>query len=170
MGRSMIVGSGGRRSYLVGAGRGSAAPNWQQQLSAHTGAAAASPAGSLSVVETEPDMERVFPIGFVQLAVAGGLTVSIQSKPQVLFRGERLMLEATDTAPNFELMDVKVGKDSQLAAVEFTLFGSGFVNTAIDSRMQLDTAEPGIIITLQVHNFAVGAHDFRGMLFGAVLE
>lgn len=168
MGRSMLVGSGGRRSYLVGRG-GRQGPDWEEQLG-RVGAAAPSTAGDLRVVTTEPEMERVFPIGFVQLVVAAGATISIQSKPQVLFRGERLMLEATDTAPNFEILDVKVGKDSQLAAVEFSLFGSGFINTAIDSRMQLDTAEPGIIVTLQVHNFAGAAHDFRAMLFGAVLE
>jgi hypothetical protein len=36
--------------------------------------------------------------------------------------------------------------------------------------MELDTAEPGIVITLRIKNVDSAAHDFKAVLYGAVLE
>lgn len=127
--------------------------------------------GHLSVVERTPGEAREFPIGLIALNVAASATATVQTKPQVLFRGERLMLEAVTTAPNFDLVDVKVGKDSQLAAADFNLFGGAFVPTSVGARMQLDTAEPGILLTLVAQNQdGAAAHNFKSMIFGSVLD
>jgi len=118
-----------------------------------------------------PQEPRELPIGLIQLAVAASGTATVQTKPQVLFRGERLMLEPVVTAVNFDLQDVKIGKDSQLAAADFNIFGAAFSPTAVGSRMQLDTAEPGILITIIAVNTDAGAaHAFKAALFGTVLD
>jgi hypothetical protein len=73
-------------------------------------------------------------------------------------------------APFFIINDIKVGKDSQLAA-SGNLPAEAFSNLSVGVRMELDTAEPGIVITLTVTNAdTTGPHDFRAVLYGTVLD
>jgi hypothetical protein len=170
MARRMLVGRG--RSSLVGTSYGDSPEYGHVGADATMGTPVAYAGGStLSVVERDPGEAREFPIGFIALAVAASATATIQAKPQVLFRAERLMLEPVTTAVNFDLVDVKIGKDSQLAAADFNLFGGAFVPTAVGSRLQCDTAEPGIIMTLIAANTDAGAaHNFKAAFFGSVLD
>src|SRR5579884_3565266 len=71
--------------------------------------------GRMRVVKEEPRHSRQFPIGFQMDNVAPGDEEDIEVKPQVLFRGERLAI-AQSIARYFDVLDIKVGKDSQLAA------------------------------------------------------
>jgi hypothetical protein len=122
----------------------------------------------MRVVREEPKNQRQFPIGFELAAIAPGDEEDIEVKPQVLFRGERLAI-AQSIARYFDVLDIKVGKDSQLAATG-ALTGEAFETRAVGVRMELDTAQPGIVITLRVKNIDTAAHDFRAVLYGAVLE
>lgn len=124
--------------------------------------------GRIRVVSEEPNHSRQFPIGFQFDNVAPGEEEDIEVKPQVLFRGERLAI-AQSTARYFDVLDIKVGKDSQLAATG-ALTGEAFETRAVGVRMELDTAAPGIVITLRVKNIDTAAHDFKAVLYGAVLE
>ncbi len=120
------------------------------------------------VEEEEPLHERLFPIGFVQLGIAPGDEVDIEVKPQVYFRGERLAIPQT-IARYFDVVDIKVGKDSQLAATG-TMPGESFSTVAVGVRMELSTAKPGIVITLRVRNVDSADQDFKAVMYGAVLE
>ena len=122
----------------------------------------------MRVVREEPKNQRQFPIGFELANIAPGDEEDIEVKPQVLFRGERLAI-AQSIARYFDVLDIKVGKDSQLAATG-ALTGEAFETRAVGVRMELDTAQPGIVITLRVKNIDAAAHDFRAVLYGAVLE
>ena len=122
----------------------------------------------MRVVKEEPHNQRQFPIGFELANIAPGDEEDIEVKPQVLFRGERLAI-AQSIARYFDVLDIKVGKDSQLAATG-ALTGEAFETRAVGVRMELDTAQPGIVITLRVKNIDTAAHDFRAVLYGAVLE
>ena len=124
--------------------------------------------GRTRVHSEEPQHERQFPIGFELPNIAAGDEEDIEVKPQVLFRGERLAI-AQSIARYFDVLDIKVGKDSQLAATG-PLTGEAFETRAVGVRMELDTAQPGIVITLRVKNIDTAAHDFRAVLYGAVLE
>jgi len=169
MARRMLVG----RASLVGRSWAGDSPEYGHiGAGGQMGTPVAYAGGSnLQVVEREPGEAREFPIGLIALAVPASGTATVQTKPQVLFRGERLMLEPVTTAPNFDVQDVKVGKDSQLAATDFNLFGAAFTPTAVGSRMQLDTAEPGIVLTIIAVNTDAGAaHNFKAMIFGSVLD
>jgi hypothetical protein len=66
--------------------------------------------------------------------------------------------------------DIKVGKDSQLAAPG-NMPAECFSNVSVGVRMQLDTAEPGITITLFMFNSDQNnAHPFSSVLYGTVIE
>ncbi|MFI5296736.1 MAG: hypothetical protein ACHREM_01450 [Polyangiales bacterium] len=120
------------------------------------------------IIEEEPTHERLFPIGFVQLAIAPGDEVDIEVKPQVYFRGERLAIPQT-IARYFDIVDIKIGKDSQLAATG-AMPGESFSTVAVGVRMELSTAKPGIVITLRVKNVDTGDQDFKAVMYGAVME
>ncbi len=124
--------------------------------------------GGMRVHSEEPQHERQFPIGFELTNIAAGDEEDIEVKPQVLFRGERLAI-AQSIARYFDVLDIKVGKDSQLAATG-PLTGEAFETRAVGVRMELDTAQPGIVITLRVKNIDTAAHDFKAVLYGRVLE
>jgi hypothetical protein len=122
----------------------------------------------MRVVKQEPQNQRQFPIGFQADQVQPSSEIDIEVKPQVLFRGERLAI-APSISKYFDVVDIKVGKDSQLAATGL-LSGEAFETRAVGVRMELDTAQPGIVITLRVRNNDTVAHDFKAVLYGAVLE
>ncbi len=120
------------------------------------------------LVAEEPTHERQFPIGFRFENIAPNDEEDIEVKPQVYFRGERLAIPPS-IARFFDILDIKVGKDSQLAATG-TMPGESFSAHAVGVRMELDTAKPGIVITIRVRNVDTAPHDFKAVLYGAVLE
>jgi hypothetical protein len=120
------------------------------------------------VVEEEPTRERLFPIGFVATGIAAGEEVDIEVKPQVYFRGERLAIPQS-IARYFDIIDIKIGKDSQLAATG-AMPGESFSTVAVGVRMELATAKPGIVITVRVRNVDTADQDFKAVMYGCVLE
>jgi hypothetical protein len=118
--------------------------------------------------QTSAEDIRMFPIGFQMLAIAAGDVEEIEVKPQVRFQGRRLAV-APSIARYFDIVDIKVGKDSQLAATG-ALSGEALSALAVDVRVELDPAPPGIVITLSVRNNDAVAHDFRAVLYGLVEE
>jgi hypothetical protein len=120
------------------------------------------------LVQNHPRHARQFPIGLVKNAIAPGDAQDIEVKPQVHFRGERLAV-APSISRFFNVVDIKVGKDSQLAAVG-EMPAESFSALAVGVRLELDTAQPGIVITVRVRNTDAAAHDFAAVLYGTVLE
>ncbi len=120
------------------------------------------------VVREHPQHARQFPIGFTKSAIAPGTATDIEVKPQVLFRGERLAV-APSIARYFDVIDIKVGKDSQLAATG-EMPAESFSALAVGVRLELDTASPGITLTITVRNIDTSPQDFKAVLYGTVLE
>jgi hypothetical protein len=122
------------------------------------------------VVHHEPAHEkrRHFPIGFTQSQIQPGQVAEVEVKPQVLFRGERLAV-APSNARSFNIVDIKVGKDSQLAATG-EMPAEAFSALAVGVRMELDTAQPGIVVVLIVRNVDATPQDFNAVLYGTVFE
>jgi hypothetical protein len=122
------------------------------------------------VVHHEPvhEKRRHFPIGFTQAQIQPGQVAEVEVKPQVLFRGERLAI-APSNARSFNIVDIKVGKDSQLAATG-EMPAEAFSALAVGVRMELDTAQPGIVVVLIVRNIDTTPQDFNAVLYGTVFE
>jgi hypothetical protein len=112
---------------------------------------------------------RHFPVGFVQAQIPAGQTYEIEVKPQVKFQGHRLAVQSSQ-ARYFNIIDIKVGKDSQLAATG-EMPAEAFSSLAVGTQMELDEAPPGIVITLIVRNLdPANAQDFGAVLYGTVQE
>jgi hypothetical protein len=116
-----------------------------------------------------PSRSRIQPLGFNREAIPAGETIEITARPQVLFRPHRLIV-GSSIAANFMIEDVKIGRASQFA-------GSGaqtaeaFKDTAgAGARLNWDTCNPGVDITMTVRNFTGAASDFRATLFGDVVD
>jgi hypothetical protein len=111
---------------------------------------------------------RNFPIGFIYNAIPAGANQEIEVKPQVRFQGHRLAV-AQSCARYFNIVDIKVGKDSQLAATG-EMPAESFSSLSVGTQVELDPAPPGIVITLIVHNTDTGAQNFGAVLYGVVEE
>lgn len=124
---------------------------------------------ALVLKETQPNKSRIFPLGFQSDGtVAAGGSVTIVSRPQVLFRGERLVL-ASDIAGSFTIDDVKVGKDSQFVA-EGPIPGRVLQENAVGVGFQLDTAQISQDISIAITNISGAPATFRAALIGTAAE
>lgn len=124
---------------------------------------------ALILKETQPTKSRIFPLGFESDGpIEGGDSTTITSRPQVLFRGERLVIPS-DIAGDFVIDDVKVGKDSQFVA-EGSIPGRVLQENAVDVAFQLDTAQISQDITISATNISGAPRTFRAALIGSAAE
>jgi hypothetical protein len=107
-------------------------------------------------------------IGFVSDGLAPNTTVDVVSRPQVLFRGTRLLIPSL-IGQNIRVEDVKVGRTSQFAAIGAQP-GIAFSELSTADNLQLDTASPGMDVTLRIRNTGGVAIDFSTTIFGDVVE
>ncbi len=82
---------------------------------------------------------------------------------------DKRLAVAPSNARSFNIVDIKVGKDSQLAATG-EMPAEAFSALAVGVRMELDTAQPGIVIVLIVRNTDTSTQDFNAVLYGTVFE
>ena len=106
-------------------------------------------------------------IGFESLAIQPGATVDVPANPQVLFKPKRLVY--TGPANTFLIQDVKIGRSSQFVA-SGAQSADAYPPTSTVDNMELDTARPGVVITLRIQNISGVAADFRATMFGQVAE
>lgn len=119
--------------------------------------------------EVAPTQARVFPLGFVSSGlIAPGASQIIISRPQVIYRGERLVVPS-DVAGDFTIDDVKVGKDSQFVA-DGPIPARALQENAWGVYFQLDTAQISQNIQLSVTNISGASRTFRAMLIGSAVE
>jgi hypothetical protein len=115
-----------------------------------------------------PTKSRIQSIGFTRAAVPANTTVEITARPQVLFRGTRLLVGGS-VAQYFVIEDIKVGRNSQFVATGAQP-AEAFKDTATGDNVALDTCKPGVDLTLIVSNISGSAQDFRASLFGDAIE
>ena len=120
------------------------------------------------VTTQAPMNSRDFPVGFTRNGILPGENAELEVKPQVIFKGKRLAV-AHSNASRFVILDIKVGKNSQLAATG-EMSAEAFSSQAVGTQMELDTASPGITITLVVRNISSTTENFYAVLYGAVME
>lgn len=121
-----------------------------------------------SLVDLEPTKSRRYPLGFPVTTISASSTGVVSAQPQIPFRGERLIVPS-DFAGDLDITDVKVGKNSQLAAANplparaFTEFGWG-----VD--LHLDTADISQFVTLNLTNTSAADIRFTAVLIGRAVE
>lgn len=113
----------------------------------------------------KPVAQRNLFLGLSQTGIAASALATITVQPQIPFKGYRLSVPA-QFAPFFVLVDIRVGKDSQLVSPG-AVPATSFSEVATGDNVSMDTASVGQLITVQVQNIdAAAAHDFRATLFG----
>ena len=115
-----------------------------------------------------PTKTRIQSIGFTRAGAPANATVEITARPQVLFRGTRLLVGGS-VASNFVIEDIKVGRNSQFVATGAQP-AEAFKDTATGDNVALDTCKPGVDLTLIVTNITGASSDFRASLFGDSIE
>jgi len=118
---------------------------------------------SIVEVKTVDDLE--FPLGFyLEDIPSDGAVHEVISRPQVCFRGERLLIPAK-IARYFDIMDLKVGRNSQLVN-STRLPAEMFEKNAVGMRMKWETASVAQDITICVFNRSKYKRTFRASLVG----
>lgn len=118
---------------------------------------------------------RGLAIGFYQPGILPSSIFNVISRPQVIFRPERLVIPdslaypgqtgGSTQADSFQILDLKTGNRSML--VEATsLPARAFVEQAVGTRMSFDTAVIAQDLVIQVQNVDVAAATFRAVMFG----
>jgi hypothetical protein len=145
--------------------------NWAPIGYGPYGYAASTPypySGYPHVVNTPPTQVREFVIGFGPTVILGDSTAIFQAQPQLIFRGSRLIVPSA-LANNFSINDIRVGKDSQAVSAN-PIPAAAFSELAVGVNLGLDTATPGIIITISVSNTTRAQQTFSAALIGTSMQ
>jgi hypothetical protein len=104
-----------------------------------------------------------------QTDVAASTDRDITSRPQVIFRPERIIVGAT-IAQFFAVRDFRVGKDSQFTAAG-AVPADVFAPTSVGVRLKMDTAQPAMDVVFSVSNIdTVNPHRFLGAVIGSAVD
>jgi hypothetical protein len=120
------------------------------------------------IVNHPPTQVREFVIGFGPTLILGLSTAIFQAQPQLIFRGSRLIVPSA-LANNFSINDIRVGKDSQAVSAN-PIPAAAFSELAVGVNLGLDTATPGIIITISVSNTQASQQTFSAALIGTSMQ
>ena len=121
------------------------------------------------VREMGPKKAREWNLGFdSESPVLAGQTRQVINRPQVVFRGERLMVPS-DFAGQFLISDIVVGTKSQFAATG-SVPARAFQENAVGGRLSLDTAQISQNIVLSVVNIGSTDQRFIATLVGTAVD
>lgn len=102
-------------------------------------------------------------------AIAAGATATVSARPQdIAFKPERLIIPST-LAPDFLIVDIKVGNRSQFTQ-SGNVPGEAFVPNSDDSMVDFDTLQTSQDFIMIVQNISGAARTFRAALFGHALQ
>lgn len=119
---------------------------------------------ALMVREREYDKSRMYILGFTFLQVAAGATQVLTAAPQWPFRPYRLVVPSS-IAPLVLINTLNVGQQPAFAA-DGSVSAETFSEVAWGTHILLDSASPGINITLSVTNLSAGPLDIRVTMLG----
>lgn len=123
---------------------------------------------SAMLVNRQVTKAREYPLGFPTTNVAAAATANITTRPQVPFRGRRLIIPS-DIAGSFLITDLKVGKNSMFPTSD-PVPARAFTELGVGVDLNLDTAQISQNVTLSVENTSGAALDFNAALIGTAVE
>lgn len=113
---------------------------------------------------------KEYPMGLTSDSdVPAGGTVTVEVTPQIKFKGDRIMIPSS-IAPSFDVLDIKVGKSSQLPTSEDALAGEAFSEVAQGACVDMDTAPANSKVSMTVRNKDVVPLTFQAVIFGVALD
>jgi hypothetical protein len=102
------------------------------------------------VQKVQPTKKRRWTIGFGPTVIPPSTTVTVQSQPQCLFRGEKLI--NTGDSTGVFIQGLFVGQKSQLPTFQNPIAVSTYAGGVLDNELMMDTCDPALFITFQVQN------------------
>jgi len=173
---ALLAATSGDELDLLDRGGVMGTDNFMSILGADGGAGAMSPLVQAKLAQASlltrtqgPTKAREYPLGFLSDAQIGaGAQARIISRPQVVFRGERLIIPS-DIAGQFQVNDIIVGKTSQKVSTT-PVPGRVFDERGVGVRMQMDTAQISQDVVLDITNIGGAAATFRAAIIGAAVE
>ena len=167
LGASELIGARGRRggrigaSELIGAAEaaGQITPSQASQLREEIYGR-----NAMIVQEREWTKSREYILPFTFLAVGSGLSATLSSSPQWPFRPYRVVVPSS-IAPSVLINSINVGQQPAFAA-DGAVSAEGFSEVAWGTHICLDSASPGINITVTVTNTSAAPLDIRLMMLG----
>lgn len=115
------------------------------------------------VQKVAPTKKRRWTVGFGPVAVGPFTTVTIQSQPQCLFRGEKLINTGD---PGLFIQGLFVGQKSQLPTFQNPISVATYAGTVLDNELMLDTCDPALFITMQIQNPSAATLTFAMSIVG----
>lgn len=123
---------------------------------------------SAMVVPRPVTKAREYPLGFPTTAVAAATAATIQTQPQVPFRGRRLLIPS-DIAGSFLINDLRVGKNSMFPSAN-PVPARAFTELGVGVDLNLDTAQISQTVALLVQNTSLAAQTFNACIIGTAVE
>ena len=115
-----------------------------------------------------PTKSREYILGFDSTAIPGSTSANITKRPQVIFRPERILIPSS-VGVDFQVTDVKVGKNSQFSA-SGEVPAVVFAETAFGVRLKMDTCQVSMDITISVRNTNAAQRNFTAAVIGPAVE
>lgn len=118
---------------------------------------------------TGPTKERQLTLGIDSgpTLIAAGSQQDVVLAPQVIFRGERLIVPEA-IADFFTIDDIRIGKDSQFGAAG-SVPAAVYANVTVGANLNLDMARVGMQIVIVVTNVGADPQRFRAGLIGTAI-
>lgn len=118
------------------------------------------------VRQQAPTKARRLVIGMASTGtVAAGASATITARPQaVAFKPQRIVIPST-IAPDFIILDIKVGNKSQLVQ-SGELPGEAFAPDLVDGEMEMDTVQTSQDFVVSITNISGAARQFRAAVYG----
>lgn len=120
------------------------------------------------VQKVNPTKKRRYTLGFGPTPIPPGSTVTIQSQPQVLFRGEKIV--NTGDSTGLFIQGLFVGNKPQLPTFQSPIAVSTYAGTVLDNEQMLDTCDPALFITWQIQNTTAGTLTWSASMIGHVVQ
>jgi hypothetical protein len=101
------------------------------------------------------------------LMVPPGCVAQLTNRAQAIFRPEQIMLDSEE-AVFFDVIDIRVGKNSQLLAAG--AIPAKFFHEGNEIRLKCDTAQVSMDISIMVVNKSAEPRKLHGALLGPMVE
>lgn len=119
------------------------------------------------------ELEKQFPLGFESGFILPGETCLVTTRPQVVFRGERVHIRY-DIAKLFRIDSIRVGYNNQMIGPEpipadvFSLQWEEDGSIKAGECLDFELAQVGVDIVFEVTNISVVAEKFSAVVIGRI--
>lgn len=121
------------------------------------------------VQKVQPTKKRRYTLGFGPTTIPPLSTVTVQTQPQVLFRGEKLIDTSVVQAGLF-IQGIFVGNKPQLPTFQSPIAVTTYAGGVLDNEQMFDTCDPALFITFQIQNITGATLTWSASLIGHIVQ